>query len=145
MGVCDKTTSKSDEKRENQEKIIGSEIKETNIYLNKVSRSLCQITVKNKRGTGFLIKINTNTNDSKFFLMTNEHVIKNEFIERNEIITFYYDNGFKFKTIRLDKKERIIIEFKNILLDIIIVQILQKDNINEDYFLLPSLKYNNKR
>ena len=143
MGVCEKTNNKIGEKRENQQKILGSDIKETNIYLNKVSRSLCKITVKNIRGTGFLIKINTNTNNAKFFLMTNEHVIKNELIERNEIIAFYYDNGFQFRTIRLDKKERIIIEFKNISLDIIIVQILQKDNINEDYFLLPSLKYNN--
>jgi V8-like Glu-specific endopeptidase len=143
MGVYEKTNNKIGEKRENQQKIIGSDIKETNIYLNKVSRSLCKITVKNIRGTGFLIKINTNTNNAKFFLMTNEHVIKNELIERNEIITFYYDNGFQFRTIRLDNKERIIIEFKKISLDIIIVQILQKDNINEDYFLLPSLKYNN--
>ena len=142
MGVCEKT-SKIGEKRENHQKILGSDIKETNIYLNKVSRSLCKITVKNIRGTGFLIKVNTNNNNAIFFLMTNEHVIKNELIEKNEIITFYYDNGFQFRTIRLDKNERIIIEFKNISLDITIVQILQKDNINEDYFLLPSLKYNN--
>ena len=142
MGVCEKTTSEIGQKRENQQKILGSEIKQTNIYLNKVSRSLCKITVRNIRGTGFLIKINTNINNAIFFLMTNEHVLTKELIERNEIITFYYDNGFQFRTIKLDKNERIIIEFKNISLDITIVQILQKDNINEDYFLLPSLKYN---
>ena len=143
MGVCEKTRNENDKKRENQTKIIGSDLKETNIYLNKVSRSLCKIKVKNIRGTGFLIKININSNNALFFLMTNEHVIKKELIEKNEIITFYYDNGFQFRTIRLDKKERIIMEFMNISLDITIVQILQKDNINEDSFLLPSLKYNN--
>ncbi len=45
--------------------------------------------------------------------------------------------------IKLDKKERIIESFKESLgLDIAIVEIIPKDNIDNSFFLIPNYNYN---
>ena len=131
------------EKRVNQSIFNSSEIKEINRYLNKASRSVCKIETSMTTGTGFLIKLYKNYNNPLFCLMTNEHVIKRELIERKEIIEIYYDFGFKYLKIQLDRNKRLINEYTNINLDITIIEIIKEDNINEDYFLEPYLEYNN--
>ena len=111
--------------------------------LNKASRAVCKIITNGKLGTGFFIKIYMR-NYTKFFLMSNEHVIDKNLIENKEIIEIHYDYGFKSIKIKLDNNERLINEYKtNYNLDVTTVEILKEDNINDDYFLLPYLKDHN--
>ena len=67
--------------------------------------------------------------------MSNEHVIKNDIINNNCNIYFLYDNEHKLVNIKLDTKERYIKSFTDIDLDITVIELLEKDNINDEYFL----------
>jgi len=75
------------EERINENIIISSKIKEIDICLNKVCKSICKLIVpfsnSYKIGTGFLIKLFKK--DNPFYcLMTNEHVINKEIVELKE-------------------------------------------------------------
>lgn len=75
--------------------------------------------------------------------MTNEHVIDKETIESSKKIEIFYDNEFKRIEIDLNKNERFIRDYKYMNIDLTVVEIIDKDNIHEDYFLLPDLEYLN--
>lgn len=90
-------------------------------------------------GTGFLIKFNKNSK-SFYCLMTTSHIISNDMIVCEEKIDVYYDKEKKNKVIILNKNERYL--YTEHKLDFSIIEILVKDNIDEDYFLLPNLEYN---
>jgi len=75
--------------------------------------------------------------------MTNSNLITTEIIDSQKEIEIYYDFEKEKKSIILDKKEREINEYNTNNLDITIIQILDKDNIDENYFLLSNLDYNN--
>ena len=91
---------------------------------------------------GFLIQLYKG--DNIFYcLMIYENSRNKTIIEQNHLIQIYYDYENKMKEIILNKKERYIENINNIL----IIEILDSDNINEDYFLFPCLDYyysNNK-
>ena len=108
---------------------------DTNII--QVSHSICKIQCKNLIGTGFFIKLKTWNQQELFFLMTNEHVIKREFVESKENIEILYDCGKKEHQFLLNKDKRFIKDYKDKNIDIIIIQILEEDNINKIYFLSP--------
>ena len=131
-------------KRKNEIEITGSDIKELDINIYEVSKSICKIYIKfsnkNLIGSGFFIKLYIE-DKPLFCLMTNEHLIKKEVIQSKELINIYYNNGNKNIKFNLNKNERYIEEYTNIGVDITIVQILSNDNINADYFLLPNLDY----
>ena len=137
MGTC-----LSNNDKRNQIKIKDSELKEIDRYLNKATRSLCKIITEKNKGTGFFIKLYRN-NNPLFCLMTNEHVIKKGFIDRKETIEIIYDFEFNSIKIKLDKEERFINEYTDMNIDLTIVEIIKKDNISEDFFLLPYTEYNN--
>ena len=61
-------------------------------------------------------------------------------IQNKDIIHILYDNGSKNAEIKLDEKERFIKNFRDIDLDITLVEILSKDNIQNYYFLNPELE-----
>ena len=117
-----------------------------------VSKSICKIiiqtngkeTTKKITGTGFLLKFWI-VEDYFYCLMSNEHVITEDFIQKKSIINISYDSEFKHRDIKLDEKERYIKSFKDNGLDITIVEIIEKDNISKDYFLIPEMDINNKR
>ena len=67
--------------------------------------------------------------------MTNEHVIKDDIVERNQKIEVFYDNKEKKFEVILDESERFIKNFKYLYIDYVIVEILIKDGIDEKYFL----------
>ena len=102
--------------------------------LNKISNSICKINVPNTEGTGFLIEIL-----NKKYLMSNEHVIEKDFIEKNGIIklTFKEDTT---KKIILDKNKRFIRDFTDKGIDVTIVEILEEDNIDLNNFLKPDIE-----
>ena len=131
--------------RKNEVIIAGSEIRSIDSCLFEVCPSICKIlypTEKGiKKGTGFLIKL-YKENEPLFCLMTNDHVITKEVIEKKtEIEVFYYNEKKRIKII-LDQKERLIHSYKDMDIDCIIIEILAKDNVYEDFFLLPNEEYN---
>ena len=102
------------------------------------SKATVKIKVPEGTGTGFFIKLERNKKPF-YCLMTNQHVIESEMILNKEII-FLYDNEERLiSEIKLNIKERIIICFMELLkLDVTLVEIIPKDNINyQTYFLLP--------
>ena len=112
-----------------------------------VSKSLCFIQTPNTSGSGFLIKLFKGTQDF-FCLITCEHVIKKEMVKKRKTIKFFYDClDVKLKEIVLNPDERFIQDFRNINLngreyhaDAIVIQILPKDNIPKEFFLLPDIR-----
>ena len=128
--------------RINENLMKNSKIEKLDRYLYKVSRLICKIKTSKNIGSGFLIKLYKGNNPF-YCLMTNEHVIEKEIIELKEKIEIYYDNEFERREIELNKEERYIKDYKYIDIDIIIIEINKKDNINEEYFLLPNIEYRN--
>ena len=108
----------------------------------EIGKSICKIITSKSLGTGFLIKL-SKMNKQLHCLMTNEHVIKQNMISNKETIKVNYDNQHKNFERELNKNERFIQDFVYLGIDITIVEILPKDNISEEYFLLPNLKYIN--
>ena len=146
MGVCE---SGNNEQREYSNKIgtkpesiqPGSEMHQINIPVSKTIKSLCKVITPNKEiASGFLIKFFKDQQDF-FCLMTNEHVITKELIEKKETITFYYDSESKNREIQLNPEERFIKEFTDMKIDATVVEILPKDDIPKDYFLTVLLDY----
>ena len=113
------------------------------ISISRVLKSLCKIKTPYKIGSGFLVQFEEQ--DKIFFcLMSNEHVIQKVLVEKKETISFKYEYETKEKEIYLNPEERFIKDFRDIGLDSIVIQILPKDDIGKDYFLLIDKNYINK-
>ena len=127
-------------------------LKKLDKFIAFASKSLCLIDYKNKFGSGFLLKLFKGNQDF-YVLMTCEHVIKREMIQKREIINFYYDSiEYKTKQIELDPDKRFIQDFIqlyefdksiDINIDATIIQILPGDNIPKEYFLQVHEEYIN--
>ena len=109
--------------------------------LPKISKSLCKLEILDQICLGFLIKITTNQK-KYFYVVAENEPITDELIDKNQTISIVYDNDKKF-AIDLNKNERKIQNIKEDNLNVIIIEILPKDAIDENYFLLPNIKYNN--
>ena len=94
-------------------------------------------------GTGFFIKLNIK-NVERYYLMTCEHVIREDFIKEKKSIIIYYGKVNKEKKleIKLDTSKWRIKYFVQPY-DITQIEILEQDNINKDKYLLPDLNYKN--
>ena len=121
--------------------------------MNKVYKA-CKSTIQIKyqkenkvfNSSGFFIKFQKNKKPF-YCIMTNEHSIKNDMIINEELIIILYENKTKELEIKLNEKERLIKTFKDFedfSLDITIIQIIEKDNIADDYFSLPDQDYLDK-
>ena len=109
-------------------------------HLSNVSKSICKIKIGNIIGTGFLLNFRIEQ-EMFYFLISNEHVIKNNIIQKiNIIINISYNNEFKYTKIKLGNKKRYIKSFIDIDLDITVIEILDEDNISKEYFLRPQLE-----
>ena len=114
-----------------------SEIKEIDLNLVKVCKSICKISYNNIIfGTGFFIKLYLD-DKALFCLMTNHHIVTKEIIESNEIIDIRYNLEKEWIKIKLDKTKRFIIYDFHI--DITIISILPEDKVKNKFFLLPNL------
>ena len=122
--------------RRNEATTKESEIKEIDVNLHKICKSICKIFYKNEVGTGFFIKLYKEEKEL-LCLMTNEHVIKKEMIESKEIININYKYEEKWIKIILDKNKRLIIYDKD--MDITIIEIIKEDKIKDKYFLIPNI------
>ena len=120
-----------------------SELIKINEFLYHTCKSLCKIITSKYVGSGFLIKLYI-FNEPFYCLMSNEHVINKEMIKSKDNIEVYYDNQHKKIIINLDKNERFIQVYRYLNIDLTVVEILEKDKVDEYYFLLPNLDYINK-
>ena len=142
MGACE---SKNNEKQTNPQNSGENKRLETltkNILhpmdtsLVEASKSLCKISTNHEISSGFFIQLFKG--DEQFScLMTCEHAVKREMIEQKQEITILYELEKKMKKIRLNPEERIIKDFKDITIDVTVIEILPKDNIPDYYFVLP--------
>ena len=123
------------EDRINEVEIKNSEIKEVDVSLTKVVKSICKITYSNKCGTGFLIKLYQDEKEL-FCLMTNHHVITKELVDSKEMINVKYNYESKLVQIKLDTNKRLIISDPT--LDFTIIDV--HDIIKDKYFLSPNTK-----
>ena len=103
-----------------------------------VSRSICKLKIETTFGTiigtGFLLSFQIEQ-EMFYCLISNEHVIKSEFLKNNINIYISYDNEFKSTTINLNNNKRYMKTFTDINLDMTIVEILKEDNISKVFFL----------
>ena len=137
--VCESINNKNI--RTNEVITDASAIHQVNL-LFEVGPSVCKIIVSDHIGTGFFIKL-YKENKPLFVLMTNEHVIENDMIEKKEKLLIYYNNQNNSLNITLNKNERFIQTYtKKLWIDCTIVEILDKDKINQKYFLHPNLNHN---
>ena len=104
--------------------------------ISAISKSIVKLDNPNKICFGFLIKFFKGDKDF-FCLTTVEESIPKEMIERKESIKFFYDNESKIKKINLDPDQRFIKNFKDIGINVTVVEILSSDEIEKNYFLLP--------
>ena len=108
--------------------------------VKKISTSICKILFKNETCMGFLIKFFLK--EEPFFCMiTNNNNIDENMIDTNDKILILYNNDKQIRNINLNEKERYIKHFINT--EILIIEILPKDNIEEIYFLLLDINFNN--
>ena len=76
--------------------------------------------------------------------MTNQHVISPDLVQNKSEILVKYDNEMFSILLKLDREERIIFCFEEdpmINADVTLVEIIPKDNIQEQYFLMPNIDY----
>ena len=112
-------------------------LKKIDINLYDVCPSICKIVIGKAIGTGFLIKLYKGGHEL-FSLLTNEHVIQKEMVDKTENITIFYKLEKNYININLNKSERFIECYKNF--DITIIEIKPQDKIKEKYFLVPDLE-----
>ena len=122
--------------------IFHSSIQKPLNILYDACKSTCSIYTKSGIGSGFFIKLEKNYKPF-YCLMSNEHVLERKMIESKETIEVYYENQHKKIYIELDMDKRFIRDFRYLRIDATVVEILEEDNINEEYFLLPNLYYIN--
>jgi len=120
--------------------IIPEEI--TDVLSNSIARIEYKIESSNDNiiSTGFFIKLNIKGKLFNF-LFTCKHSVGEKEIQSEIEITIYFGKSKKEKNvnIKLDKRQRFIIALKN--LDVTVIQILPKDNISKDKYLLPDYNY----
>ena len=104
----------------------------TEEILNQMKNSVCRI-YNNGNGTGFFTKI---PYKSKMLpvLITNNHIINNDDILNNKIITLYLNNDKKTKTIKLNRNR---LTYTNEQFDVTIIEIKEDiDNFSKNYLEL---------
>ena len=146
MGVCESSTRKDPNENASNMNTPVSKLDPSIAFIGSISKSLCIIEIQSLFYSGFLMQL-FKEGEEFFCLITSGHIITDDMLRRRDKLKFYYDikgdiNNNKFKEIHLSKDERYIKNFKDINIDII--QILLKDKIEKEYFLLPDLDYMNK-
>ena len=100
-------------------------IKDTELILQQMKKCVCKIHLGPKKGTGFFIKI-PYKNQLLNALMTNNHVLGENEIQDGNSITISMNNEEIIKNIKIDSKRK---RYTNEILDITIIELLERDNI----------------
>ena len=120
-----------------------SEIESNN---KNISKSICKINIETNYetiiGIGCLLKFWIHQ-ELYYFLISNEHTIKKDIINNNNIISLYF-NG-ELIAYNINNKKRYIKSFIDNGLDISVIEIINEDNISKDYFLWNEYETDNNR
>ena len=123
-----------------------SQISEKESNNENISKSICKINIETNSetilGIGCLLKFWIHQ-ELYYFLISNEHIIKKDIINNNNIISLYF-NG-ELITSNINNKKRYIKSFIDNGCDISVIEIINEDNISKDYFLLNEDETNNNR
>ena len=115
-------------------------IEGTKKILEQMEKCICKIYKNDgNKGTGFFCNINYENKDTPV-MITNYHVIDDEYIKENETIEISLNDDKEYKTIEL--KNRII--YKNEEYDITIIEIKGNDGIN-NYMNIDKRYLNNNK
>ena len=108
---------------------------------DQLYNTIVRIEKGNSSGTGFFMKVNI-LGKNKIFFFTCAHVISEDDINSKIAMDIYYGKKSEEKkiSIKLDKKERFTLSFKGDK-DVTVIEVLEKDKIPENKFLLPDLNY----
>ena len=104
------------------------------------TKSLVEIENQSKIISGFLFEVRKNFEDYYHFFITLKENITKEMIEKKETVKLYYDNRKRFIMISLNSEERIIKDFTDIELDLIIIEILHSENLEGEHCFLNIMK-----
>ena len=74
----------------------------------QMKKCVCKININGINGTGFFVKLPFN-NELIKVLMTNNHIINNKDIEKENLFTIIFENGKEKKLIKIE----LIIQMKN--------------------------------
>ena len=123
-----------------------SQISELEINNKNISKSICKIKIETNSetilGIGCLLKFSI-YQELYYFLISNEHTIKKDIINNNNIISLYFN--CELITSNINKQKRYIKSFIDNGLDISVIEIINEDNISKDYFLLNEYETDNNR
>ena len=109
------------------------------IFNINIKSKICKIILSSgKIYYGFFMKSYKGENPF-YFLVSNE--IDKSLQKVKEKIDIYYDNMNKHFKISIHENERFIHNYKYLNINTTIIEILPKDNMNENYFLLPHPDY----
>ena len=101
-----------------------------------ISKSICKMKIETNSetilGIGCLLKIWIHQ-ELYYFLISNEHIIKKDIINNNNIISLYFNGELIISNI--NNKKRYIKSFIDNGLDLSVIEIINEDNISKDYFL----------
>jgi hypothetical protein len=131
MGSCYNSGS---DRKINELSFSKSEFSKSTFSKPTFSKSICTIVFQDKTSYGFLIKLFKGQEDF-FCLMTSEYfggINLGKFL-------FYFGEDKQSREILLDSNERIIEDLRDFDIDETVIEILPKDNIPMDYFLLPNM------
>ena len=103
-------------------------ISTTKKILNQMMNCICKIIINGAFGTGFFCKVPLNENKNINCLMTNYHVLKEEYFKDNKEIDLLLNDDNE--AIKIDLKIKRIIYY-NKEYDITIVEIKEEDKIKE--------------
>ena len=105
----------------------------------KMSKGAVKIKLENNISSSGVL-LNFQRNNKQFYcLLTNQFVITPDIINKKQTINILDSKKDKNLLIKLDSKERIIQCFKESLnIDATIIEILEKDGLDDSYFLKPS-------
>ena len=108
-------------------------IKGTEIILGQMKKSICKINVGHgKIGTGFFCYIPYQYNKTLKVLITNYHIIDDNYIKYNNKINLGINDNEYYINIPLENDRKI---YLNINEDLAIIEIKEKDNLNNIKFL----------
>ena len=120
--------NKLEKEKEIDDYPLRASIDDTEKIINQSKQCTCRITTNNTKGTAFSCKLyNIFEGKDIKVLITNNHVIGENELKQN-IINFSNYNGRRFGKIELDKSR---ITYTNKELDITIIELKEKDNINK--------------
>ena len=103
-------------------------ISNTRRILNQMINCICKIKIRSANGTGFFCRIPLDQNNNIICLLTNYHVLNEEYLIKNKEIHILLNDDKEAKKIDLNIK-RIIYYYKEC--DITIIELKQEDNIKE--------------